>query len=114
SIDRIDGVLYTHAHADHIFGLDDLRRFNAMSPGAIDLYAEDLVSGTLRSMFRYIFEPHSNVNQSFIPTVVIRKIEAGGAFDLQGWRWTPLRFQHGQLPVLGFRVDYPGSGGGGS
>lgn len=110
-IDRLDGVLYTHTHADHIFGLDDLRRINALTEGPIDVYAEQSSIDTLRSMFRYIFESHANVNQSFIPTLLTRPIQPGVPLDLHGARWTPLRLLHGRLPVLGFRVDYAGERG---
>jgi phosphoribosyl 1,2-cyclic phosphate phosphodiesterase len=67
---RIDGVVYTHGHADHIFGIDDLRRFNAVMDAAIDIYAERNVLDNLGRTFRYIFEPHNNVNQSFSPRLI--------------------------------------------
>src|SRR5690554_1189223 len=63
---RLDGVLYTHAHADHVLGLDDLRRFNAVMNSPLDVYAEPHVIDRLKVMFQYIFEPHGNVNQSFV------------------------------------------------
>lgn len=105
---RIDGVLYTHAHADHIFGLDDLRRFNAVMDAPIDLYAEADVIAALRRMFAYIFEPHRNLNASFIANLIAHPIEPGGALDLFGAAWTPIRLLHGRLPILGYRVDHAG------
>jgi phosphoribosyl 1,2-cyclic phosphate phosphodiesterase len=108
-IQHIDGVLYTHAHADHVFGLDDLRRFNAVTEAPIDIYAEALVLDTLRSMFKYIFEAHHNVNPTFVATLIAHTVEVATPLQLHGATWTPLRLLHGRLPVLGFRIDYEGS-----
>lgn len=105
---RLDGVLITHAHADHILGLDDLRRFNAAMESPIDLYAESAVLGRLREMFRYIFDPQHNVNSSFVATLIGHALEPAQPLELFGARWTPLRLMHGRLPVLGFRVDLEG------
>lgn len=107
-IHRIDGVLFTHSHADHIFGMDDLRRFNAVMKTPIDLYAERSVIEQFGQMFRYIFEPQHNVNASFVPHLLLNAIEPGRPFDLFGATWTPLRLLHGRLPILGFRVDWQG------
>jgi len=78
-INRIDGVFYTHAHADHILGIDDLRRFNAVMGCPIDIFAEQEVIDRLAQMFSYIFEPHTNVNgkDSFVATLLPRVIEPG-------------------------------------
>ena len=104
-INRMDGVLYTHAHADHLFGLDDLRRFNAAMNGPIPLYAEPAVITYLHSTFWYIFESQRNVNQSFVASLETNAIEPDESFNLFGARWTPLRLYHGKLPVLGYRID---------
>lgn len=101
---RLDAVLYTHNHADHIFGIDDLRRFNAVMDQPLDVYAEPRVLQWLTQTFRYIFEPESNVNKSFIPTLVRKPIEADQPFEIAGKTWQALRLMHGRLPVLGFRV----------
>ena len=106
---RLDAVLYTHAHADHILGLDDLRRFNAVMDGPIDIYAEPRVLEVLQRMFGYIFDKGKNVNPSFVASLIPHRIEAGEVFGLFDTRWTPVRLMHGRLPIVGFRVD--GSGG---
>lgn len=106
---RLDGVFYTHAHADHIFGLDDLRRFNAVMQAPVDIYAEDAVLAQLTEMFRYIFEPHKNVNKSFIANLIAHRIEAGTALPMFGATWTPIRLLHGRLPIVGYRVDCGGA-----
>jgi len=101
---RIDGVLYTHNHADHVFGIDDLRRFNAVQKQPIDLFGEPSVIDWLRRTYPYIFEPHKNVNQSFVPTLIPQPIEPGEPFTVAGRSFLPLRLMHGRLPILGFRA----------
>ena len=101
---RIDGVLYTHNHADHVFGLDDLRRFNAVMGQAIDIYGEQDVIDWIRRTFDYIFQPHMNVNNSFIATLQTHTIRAGEPFELAGRQWTPVRLMHGRIPIAGYRV----------
>lgn len=108
-IDRIDGVLYTHSHADHVFGLDDLRRFNAVMEQPLDVYAEPPVIDWLKQTFTYVFEPSRNVNKSFIPNLIAQPLEPGASVDMFGATWTPLRLLHGRLPILGFRVDLDGA-----
>jgi len=105
-IDRLDGVFYTHNHADHVFGLDDLRRFNVVMQAPLDLYAEPRVIKWFHNSFPYIFEPHKNINQSFIPELIMHPIEPGSPLEFHGATWTPLRLLHGKLEILGFRVDY--------
>ncbi|MEX1017535.1 MAG: MBL fold metallo-hydrolase [Phycisphaeraceae bacterium] len=105
-IDRLDGVLYTHAHADHIFGIDDLRRFNAVMHAPLDIHAEPDVINSLRQMFPHIFASHRNVNPSFVADLIPRPLALDQPTDLFGAAWTPLRLMHGRLPVLGFRIDY--------
>jgi phosphoribosyl 1,2-cyclic phosphate phosphodiesterase len=101
---RIDGVVYTHNHADHIFGIDDLRRFNAVQGEPLNIYAEPRVIEFFRHMFGYIFEPTRNINKSFVPTLIPHAIEPAETFELFGWSWVPIRLLHGRLPILGFRI----------
>jgi len=105
-LSRLDAVFYTHAHADHIFGTDDLRRFNAVSGQALDIYADANTFKTLSRIFSYIFEPHRNVNKSFVADLIPHNLQHGKAIELHGSTWTPIPLLHGRLPILGFRVDY--------
>jgi phosphoribosyl 1,2-cyclic phosphate phosphodiesterase len=105
-LNHLDGVMMTHAHMDHVLGLDDLRRFNAVMDTSLDLYGEAEVLQRLKEMFRHIFQPSTNVNQSYVASLIPTPIEVETAFDLHGARWTPLRLMHGRLPVLGFRIDW--------
>lgn len=101
---RIDAVVYTHNHADHVFGIDDLRRFNAVMHKPIDIYAERYVLEWMHDTFAHIFQSHRNVNRSFVAELVGHPIDAGRPFDLFGRSWIPLRLMHGHLPIVGFRV----------
>lgn len=107
-IQRLDAVMITHAHADHVFGLDDLRRFNTVMGCPLDLYTEQRAHEDLSRMFRYIFEPHTNINDSYVPQLIRHTVEPQLGFDLHGAVWTPLRLLHGRQPILGFRVDWQG------
>ena len=101
---RIDGVVYTHNHADHIFGIDDLRRFNAVMREPIDIHAERPVLDGLHQTFNYIFEPKKNVNKSFVPMLIPNELRVDEPVEIAGRPWQPLRLMHGRLPILGFRV----------
>jgi phosphoribosyl 1,2-cyclic phosphate phosphodiesterase len=99
-IRRVDAVLYTHTHADHILGIDDLRPLSyAHKPGRLPLYAEPRAAETLRSMFRYIFE--GKYKFGGLPMVELKSIE--GPVELFGARFEPLTVIHGETPIFGFR-----------
>ncbi len=99
-IEHLDAVLYTHAHADHIFGLDDIRPFNAKQKSPIPIYAADDTLAILRRSFAYIFEPQSA--ESSIPQVELHSL--AGEFELFDARIVPVAAQHGPLTVHGFRI----------
>ncbi|MGH9580517.1 MAG: MBL fold metallo-hydrolase [Terriglobales bacterium] len=98
-IARLDAVLYTHAHADHILGLDDLRPLSFRHSGKIPLYAHDATARLLRSVFRYIFE--SDYKYGGLARVELNLIE--GAVELFGARFVPVRILHGEAEIHGFR-----------
>lgn len=98
-IDRLDAVIYTHGHADHILGLDDIRPYNLKQRGAVPIYAAEDTLATLRRQFAYIFDDAPTV--SSVPGVVLHTID--GPFDLFGARIVPVPVIHGPQAVLGFR-----------
>jgi len=101
-IDMIDAVVYTHAHADHIMGLDDLRRFNVLKKSTLDIWADARTFAALHQCFGYAFvEPSADV-KVFRPHLVHRLI--AGPFDISGLTWTPIDLIHGNSPILGFRI----------
>src|SRR5262245_3936728 len=102
-IDMIDAVVYTHAHADHIFGLDDVRRFNLLKKGPIDVWADAETFAALEKPFGYAFAQPKPEEKLFRPQLVKRLIS--GPFEIAGKTWTPIKLIHGDTTVLGFRID---------
>jgi phosphoribosyl 1,2-cyclic phosphate phosphodiesterase len=100
-IRRVDAIVFTHCHADHIAGLDDVRRFNWIQGGSITLYGDALTLACVRQMFSYAFveDPDYPSAKPELDTVVL-----DGPLELGGRRVVPIPLRHGALPVLGFRV----------
>lgn len=98
---RVDAVLYTHHHIDHIAGLDDLRRFNWVQEQVLPCYGQAATLARLRSMFAYVFDGDEEY-PSAKPRLTLHEIE--GPFEIGECRITPIPLLHGRLPVLGFRV----------
>jgi phosphoribosyl 1,2-cyclic phosphate phosphodiesterase len=101
-IDMVDAVVITHGHADHIMGLDDVRRFNALRQGPLDVWVEKLAFETVSRCFGYAFREPAADQKVFRPHLVHREIT--GEFSIGPMTWRPIRLFHGKLPVLGFRV----------
>jgi len=101
-IDMIDAVVFTHGHADHIMGLDEVRRFNALKKGPLDIWADGPTQAALTRCFGYAFEEPEPEMKVFRPHLIRRMIE--GSFEIGPMTWTPVPLFHGDLPVLGFRV----------
>ncbi len=99
-IRRVDAVLYTHYHIDHVAGLDDLRRFNWLQEAPVPVYAQTDTLDRLQSMFPYVFDRESQ-QPSAIPKLDLHAID--GSFEVAGRSITPIPLLHGTMPVLGFR-----------
>jgi phosphoribosyl 1,2-cyclic phosphate phosphodiesterase len=98
-LDRLDAILYTHAHADHILGLDDIRPYNLKQKGRVPIYASSATLRILQRTFAYIFDPAPT--ESSLPGVELHAIE--GPFKLFGLNFVPIAAMHGTTEVLGFR-----------
>lgn len=105
NLTRCDAVFVTHNHVDHVWGLDELRRFNAVMGVPLDLYVEPRVMDELRRVYQHIFERERNVNDSFVAHLIPQRLVPERPITLAGLRVTPFRLLHGRLPVLGFRLD---------
>ena len=99
-VDRVDAVLYTHTHADHLFGLDDLRAFSSRQQSSIPCYCSPKTSARIRHVFDYIFQlQHLGYG---IPQIQL--IEFTGPFDVFGNEIVPIHVIHGKTEVFGFRI----------
>jgi phosphoribosyl 1,2-cyclic phosphate phosphodiesterase len=99
-IDRLDAVLYTHAHADHIMGLDDLRIYNFRQRADLPVYGSAATLQDLSRTFWYAFADTQEGGGK--PRLDLRAIEQ--PFDLFGVRVEPVPLWHGDLEVLGYRI----------
>lgn len=97
---RLDAVLYTHAHADHVFGLDDLRMFNWRRGGAIPAYGSTTTLNAIRRTFWYVFEDVEAGGGK----PLIDLVEVDAPFVLLDRIVSPIPLQHGILPIFGYRL----------
>lgn len=100
-IRTVHAVLFTHHHADHVVGLDDLRRFNWINNAPLDIFANARTLARLEQMFGYAFHDDPEY-PSAKPQLVSHEVR--GPFELFGCEVIPVPYLHGPLPVLGFRV----------
>ena len=99
-ITRLDAVLYTHTHADHILGIDDLRPLSFRhKPGKLPLYARPDAAAFLRRMFSYIFD--TDYKYGSLPQLELRPID--GPVELFGVSFDPVRLIHGENEIYGYR-----------
>ena len=99
-LDRVDAILYTHCHADHVMGLDEVRRFNVLQQAAIPCFGDAGTLKEIRRTFAYIFE--SKDEGGGIPRIHLYPI--GGRFSIGGEEIIPVPVWHGRRAILGFRV----------
>ena len=97
---RLDAIMLTHEHKDHIAGLDDIRAFNYKQQSAIDIFAHTRVQEALKREFSYIF---SSFKYPGIPMLNLIDIDQV-AFNIAGIKVTPIQVMHYKLPILGFRI----------
>lgn len=98
-VKKIDAILLTHEHKDHVSGLDDIRALNFLHHKAIDIYAEKRVHDSIRKDFAYVF---SIIQYPGIPQMDLHQISAG-PIKIQGLEIIAIRAMHYKLPILGFR-----------
>jgi phosphoribosyl 1,2-cyclic phosphate phosphodiesterase len=102
-VQRIDAVLYSHGHADHIYGLPDIRSYCRAQGGSIDIYGSRETLDTLYHAFDYVFDPPDYVGGG-IPSLTSHELT--GPQSVQGVSVTPIPVEHGPLQgCLGYRVD---------
>ena len=99
-LNKLNAVLYTHEHRDHIAGLDDIRAFNYLQKSPMDVYGEERVMRALNSGFPYVF---AELKYPGVPQVRMHHI-SNEAFQIGNMDIIPIRMMHYRLPVLGFRL----------
>jgi len=103
-IGLVHAVLYTHEHADHIFGLDDLRLMQFYLGGPVPLFCEVPVEERIRKSYDYAFTNATGLHRGAVPQLVFQRITTE-PFEVLGARITPVRLRHGlRFDVLGFRI----------
>ncbi len=100
---RIDAILYTHAHADHTAGLDELRRFNLLQKSRIPVWAEELTARDLQQRFGYAFD-HTFSWFGGKPDLDLNVFDRDRSFVAEGIMVQPIPVMHGTLPIVGFRI----------
>lgn len=101
----IRAAIFTHSHADHIMGIDDLRIFGFQMDDSVPLYCEEFVEQQIRQTFSYAFsDPSTHAHKYAAPRLRFERITEGQNFSLLGLNIRTIRLKHGELPILGFRI----------
>lgn len=104
-LNRLDAVVYTHDHADHLHGIDDLRPFNRSMNRALDIYGDAKTLDTIRQRFPYATTPlPPDATVYYKPVLVQREIRAGEPFRIGSLEFRPFLQEHGHARTLGFRI----------
>ena len=103
-VKRLDAVLYTHIHADHVHGIDDLRAINRAMDATLDAYGDAATLAEIGQRFPYVFSPSDrDATVRYKPSLVPHEIAAGQTFAVAGMRITAFEQDHGGMKTMGYR-----------
>lgn len=102
--DRVGAVLFTHSHADHVHGIDDLRSVNRRQNGPLDVYLNQETFDDLQQRFGYVFAPLKEGAGYYKPVLIPHLIEGGKSFEHEGIPIMPIRQDHGFCETIGYRI----------
>ncbi len=101
----VHAIAFTHAHADHMLGLDDARAFPRFLGGPVPVFCEEATEESIRRVFHYAFQERlASLPAGYLPKIRFERLAPGVAFEVLGQTILPIRLEHGRTPVLGFRV----------
>ena len=98
-VERLDAILVTHAHRDHVAGLDDIRSFNYVQHSDMQIYLNGIAAHALRRDYHYIFAPHDYPG---LPEACLHEVD--GPFEAAGLEVVPVKVMHKDLPILAYRI----------
>ena len=101
-IRRVDAILFTHGHADHILGMDDVRRFNALMKGPMPCYGDARTLADIRKTFHYVFDP-ATPKGGGLPALDLRQLD--GPVSVADLTAVQVPLWHGERPIVGYRFD---------
>lgn len=102
-VNKLDGLLFTHSHKDHIAGMDDIRAFNYLQQMPMDVFATEATQHVLKREFEYVF---SGVNYPGIPEINLHTISSKQTIQIGDIELIPIEVMHYKMPVLGFRIQH--------
>jgi phosphoribosyl 1,2-cyclic phosphate phosphodiesterase len=103
NIQTVDAVLYTHGHADHVLGMDDLRPLSFHSPVGLPLYADDATADVIERIFEYTFRKVDRYPTSARVTIHRQPVTGGTEIDLFGAKFIRVPVTHGRNTIAGYR-----------